>query len=232
MTALINFHKAQCYLAGAFQINALILVSKTIHGIQTSPTSLSGPFPDFFDTSVLISLATSGLVPITFSLVLIQRFGKQTWYILILSSITSILVFATFALAIFIDNKYAKPWHFYDSLGNTNFPRPTASCAIPGKVGDSVFPLCGSRNLDNNALDLGEISNSLIWLVWAKCMVLVITCLGHQLLDKTNRGRRFKIRWHAKHSRKIADTTILHWPWHLMLALRLVQAFSTPIYIV
>ena len=70
IVALVDFHKAQCYFASVIQIAALTLFHKSKNGSAEAYNYSSNPhaFRDLFDSSVLIFLATCGLIPINLTL--------------------------------------------------------------------------------------------------------------------------------------------------------------------
>ena len=91
-TALVDFHKSQCYFAGAIQIAALVLVSQ-IDAAQA--------VADYLDAELLVTISTSGFVPVIFTLTCIAHFGQSSWYLISLSILTGILSTGTLGSAWF-----------------------------------------------------------------------------------------------------------------------------------
>lgn len=187
VTAPINFHKSQCFFASTIQIAALALS----HDTATVKTALSSKlyplYRDFLDTSILTLLATSGFVPIALTLVCITRYGRQEWYILLLSFIPLCLSTATLAAAHVFVHNFGEPLDFYGSVADDDWIRSGSNypgdsyCNINGKVGESLFAPCGSSRLNNNALQPSTVSNTWIWLVWLNC--IVCACIGKKLME-------------------------------------------------
>lgn len=90
VTAMVEFHKYQCYFASSVQIATLVVFAN----LQTYDV----------DTRLLGLLALNGIVPIIFTLACIAQHGRQSWYLIILSVLTLLLSTAT--MVINIDNYY------------------------------------------------------------------------------------------------------------------------------
>ena len=182
---MVEFHKAQCYFSSVIQITALALfhtskksATKTADTYYTANT-----FQDFFDTSVLIVLASSGLVPIALILACIVRYGRQSWYLLVLSWISTILASTTLISSYYWAHNNISNDDWYDNnldyvYKNNNTYAAGTSCDLSGFLGDSVIPLCGNSKLLSNALPVGLIANPWTWLVWTNCIVWMLFCLG------------------------------------------------------
>ena len=196
IVALVEFHKAQCYFSSVIQITAMVLFFKSrksnTDNVNSSSYDTAGTFQDYFDTSVLTVLASSGLIPIALILACITRFGRQSWYLLVLSWAAVILATATLAASYYWAHKTAKAQGIYDNnLGygwNTIDVYGAAnSCNLNGTLGDTVLPLCGTSSLLENALPAEIIANWWTWLAWANCIVWVLACTGKKWYDS---GRR------------------------------------------
>ena len=173
IAALVDFHKGQCYFLGVVQVAALTLFHESRNGsLQAFNSSNPKDFKDLFDTSVLTVLATGGFIPINLTLACIARYGRQSWYLISLSFVTTTLATATLIASYNYSHKYGKD-NFYDNNVENyyNFYNPyganwTASCYIDATVGQTLEPLCGNRDLVNNALPSGIIAN---WYTWVIC---------------------------------------------------------------
>ena len=184
--ALVDFHKAQCYFSCVIQITALALFreSKGASG-GTYSTSPADQFNDAFDTSILMVLATSGLIPVNLILACIMRYGRHTWYLLILSLITTILATATLIVSYYYTYVYGEPYGDYENDLSNPFDISNAygggvSCTLPSTVSveEMIFPLCGNSKLANNLLPTGLLENGWMWLVWANCIIWLFLGLG------------------------------------------------------
>ena len=97
VVGLVNFHESQCYVSAILQITAIIAyhLSTSKHakdGLTTFGT---------LDPGFLVALAFSGLFSVTLTLACIARWGRLSWYVIILSGTTFMLATVTLALAFF-----------------------------------------------------------------------------------------------------------------------------------
>ena len=179
--ALVEFHKAQCYFSCVIQITALALFrdSNVASGGAYS-TSPADQFNDLFDTSILIVLATSGLIPVNLILACLMRYGRHSWYLLILSLITTILATATLIASYYYTNLYGREYQndLGDPFDEYNAYGGGVSCNLPGILEDTIFSLCGDSKLANNLLPTGLIDSGWIWAVWANCIIWLFLGLG------------------------------------------------------
>ena len=170
-TALVGFHKAQCYFSSTVQIAALL----GFLGVTDPDQS--------FDTSALVILATSGFIPITFSLASITRFGGAPWYLIILSFFTFGLASATLLIYNIFDLQYGRINSYVDSLEVDGF-KDLGSCNIGGHMNDTLFPFCGSSLLDKNTIPSSAITDRWVWVAWATCMAWMLSCFFLKLKDE------------------------------------------------
>ena len=187
ITALVEFHKAQCYFASTIQITALILYRQNNSYFTEWLTSNAATTDkDSIDTNVLLLLATSASVPICVVLACITRYGRHSWYVIILSTITVLLATATMgsAAATFMiaNNVNGSPW---EPNVNAAFIT-TPSCNIHTSLSSTqgfLPPLCGHSKLGSNFFPLGDTySNHWIWAVWANCIFWLLYCITEKLL--------------------------------------------------
>ena len=186
ITALVEFHKAQCYFASTIQITALILYHQSQSNFSVWLNSDEPILDiDLIDSDVLLLLATSASVPICVVLACITRYGRHSWYVIILSTITVLLATATLgsAAATFLsDNVNESPWN--PNVNDTSIETP--SCQIYTGFRDQGFlpPLCGHSKLGKNFLPPGDtVSNRWIWAVWANCIIWLLYCITEKLLS-------------------------------------------------
>lgn len=180
LTALVEFHKAQCYFASTIQITALILFHENQSNMGAWLKSNEPIFDkDLIDSNVLVLLATSALVPVCMILACITRYGRQSWYVIVLSTITVLLATATMGSAYFyFESDY--PWdpNFWDP----SFTTP--SCSIDAGNGAYLPSLCGHSKLGNNSLPSGDTtSNYWIWVVWVNCIIWLFYCIIEKILS-------------------------------------------------
>lgn len=180
ITALVDFHKAQCYFSGTIQITALILFQENQSNISILLKSNEPIFDkDLIDSNVLVLLATSAFVPICVVLACITRYGRHSWYVIVLSTITVLLATATMGSAYFyFESDY--PWD--PNVQDSSFTTP--SCSVNSTSGSYLPPLCGHSKLGNNLLPSADTtSNYWIWVVWANCIIWLTYCIVEKILS-------------------------------------------------
>lgn len=236
--ALVEFHKAQCYFSSVIQITALSLFrQRKKAGKSFSYGSPANTYNDFFDTSVLIVLATGGLIPINLTLSCLTRYGRQSWYLLILSLITSTLATSTLISSYYnanqstnkddFNNNLQFPFSYSTTYGGTY----NGNCVLGSEnISHIVVPLCGNSELVNNAMPSGTVANWWTWLVWTNCMTWLFFCLGKKCYETENLGsyrerlksfltsrwlNKFVVREYDAHTMWIATAVI---PWFLCFA--------------
>lgn len=188
VAALVDFHKIQCFFASTIQITALIFFQESQSSSAQDITAVRSSFRDFFDTSVLIVLATSGFIPIVFTLACISRYGRQSWYLIVLSLVTILLATATLACSYIYARDYGIPrdvyfsnmqnLYLYNDNNYNNVSTVSTTCNIKGNVGQSIFPLCGSSNLEHNTTSPGTVANRWILAAWVNCILWFLVCIA------------------------------------------------------
>ena len=99
-----------------------------------------------------------------------------------LSFITFAMATATLSTFYHYAHQYGKLDDYYNSLQNDGY-QDSGTCAIKGHVGDTLFPLCGSSLLNNNAISSSTIAEWWVWVAWANCMAWMLLCLRGKLMD-------------------------------------------------
>ncbi len=180
ITALVEFHKAQCYFASTIQITALILFHQNQSDISVYIKSNEPIFDkDLIDSNVLVLLATSAFVPICVVLACVTRYGRHSWYVIVLSTITVLLATATMGSAYYY---FEKDWPWNPNVLDESFATP--SCEIYSQNGPYLPSLCGHSKLGNNRLPDGDTtSNFWIWVVWANCIIWLVYCIFEKILS-------------------------------------------------
>ena len=175
ITALVDFHKCQCYFSSTIQITGLMLfrviqfhTAQAWHGKALSP--------DIFDLSVLTVLALSGLVPISLTLVCLTRYGHQTWHLLIQSLITMALSTGTLAC----------PFIYLRSFGDPNTDQ------YLGPNLEDLYPLCGSSKLRMNDIGTTTFARPWIWAIWLNCVIRTISCLVRKTIEGNRHANLLK----------------------------------------
>lgn len=181
-TALLDFHKAQCYFISAVEIAALVLAS------QAYGDSKNDKPPPIFDILLALPLSLNGIVPVAFSLSCIALYSRLSWHIILLSTVP--IALSTAALA------STNIWilvipHGFANMGDTGFQvAPNFSALV-----------CGSktRNLEN-VLNQKDIRFAIIWLIYAYCIAWVLWCLLMQVF-KNGTKESFSTRLLARLAR-------------------------------
>ena len=166
LTALVDFHKCQCYFSSTIQITGLML----FHVIQFHTAQAwhgAALPPDIFDLSVLTVLALSGLVPISLTLVCLTRYGHQTWHLIILSLITMALSTATLSCPFIYLRRFGDP----------------VTDQYLGPNHEELYPLCGSSKLRNNDIGTTTFAKPWIWAIWLNCVIWTISCLVRKTIE-------------------------------------------------
>lgn len=107
------------------------------------------------------------------TLACIARYGRQSWYLITLSFITTILASATLIASYNYTQKWGNDQYYLNNINEfyrnatTYNSNSTAICNIQTTVGETLIPLCGNSDLVNNALPTGLVAN---WWTWVACM--------------------------------------------------------------
>lgn len=115
LSVLVDFQKAQCFFMLAMQIAAHVVLSNGLfEGI-----SLQQIYNNY---ELLGSIAISGFLPITFTLLCLHSAGMRSWYLLILSTITVIISAFTIRSSRMFDPKKASitSQPTFSECGDTN----------------------------------------------------------------------------------------------------------------
>ena len=68
------------------------------------------------------------------------------------------------------------PYSYNDNEYNYMISTST-TCNIRGSVGHTLYPLCGSWGLGNNAIGSSIFTDYWLWLVWLNCMLWLPVCM-------------------------------------------------------
>ena len=181
-TALVEFHKAQCYFISAIEIAVLVLSHQVYEAYKNSQNGI----PKAFDLLLSFPLSMNGFVPITFSLLCISLHSRLTWHIILLLLVPIALstgaLGSSFTWTLKLQNLYG------DGLINQtgNYPDYLS-------VAESI---CGSRSGNlKHALNRSSIRAGLIWAIYAFCIASFACCVAmHAMSDRPKGSRGEKIR--------------------------------------
>ena len=175
-TALVEFHKTQCYFLFAIEIAALVL-DRQAYGNQSGRSS-----PPSLDILLSIPLSLNGIVPIIFTLCCISRYGRMSWHIISLSAISITLstlsLVTSYHWILRLTNRFGS-----DALSQSNgvgafnvgFPMAQLVC---GSSGSNII----------KPVHRSDIHLPLVWAVYASCIVWGLLCLGKHILDRPSQG--------------------------------------------
>lgn len=161
VVASVEFQQNQCYFAGATQIATLVFVAGQLKKSSTF---------DIFDDDFLYTLSTNGFIPVVFTLTSISRYGRQTWYIVLLS-------LAVFALSTASITTSAKIWLHADTVdlnlafgAHTSDPLPLYAF-FESHVNDILKAWCGTdQGLQSSIFDKAAVS-SWVFLLWVHSLL-------------------------------------------------------------
>lgn len=164
MMATVDFHLAQCYFAGALQIAALIFTARRFLLDRWVAS------PELLDAGFLFTLATNGFVPTILILALITQYGRQSWYLILLSSI--VFVLSTGMLAVSSNAWYATP--FDPAYGVLEACGDFAASNL-------TTAWCGSNDLFSDSGHNPTTINKVIWVIWAHSLLWLIYCVTKKI---------------------------------------------------
>ncbi len=136
----------------------------------------------------------------------IMRFGRQPWYLIMLSLITIALAIAILSTFSCYDHEYGKLDDYYSSVQNDGYI-DYGTCTIGGHLGDTLFPLCGSTPLNTNAIWSSTITKWWVWAAWANCMAWMLLCFFSKLMGERP----------PKMVSSRLDCALTHHPWMKLL---------------
>ena len=179
VVATIEFQKSQSYFAGATQLANLVYFSR-----QSYYSS-----PDVMDETFLYTLATNGFIPPVFILVIINRFGRQSWYLTLLAG----SIFAVSTAALMTTQSYWKsaPRAFAGlNIFTDPFPRPT-TCGFDSGFAENDANrfsslLCGHNKQSLKRALRPTWAVNFIWFTWFNALLWYLYCLMTKILCMTS----------------------------------------------
>lgn len=216
LTAVVEFHKNQCYFAGAIQIASIIYILTT-----EAFTVLNVNF--------LFTTATNGIVPIVFILIVVSRYGRQSWYLILLSLTVFALSTTTLALCSWwrIGNKGNQGQQYYTDLQITSCGSFNASqlsyswCGT--NVNYSVVGLYGNVDISTEIRYLLMWAHSCLWLLYYIFRKLWTEPLLQQILPS------FMTR--LSHSRMLHWGKTVTWSWQCLSIMAWSLSFGYQFYL-
>ena len=174
-TALLDFHKAQCYFISAVEIAALVLARQAYGDYKDNKP------PAVFDILLALPLSLNGIVPVIFSLSCIALYSRLSWHIILLSTIT--IALSTGVLA----STYKWILRISDDFGPDMLSVTNAEAAHQFVPSFSNL-VCGSEsgNLEN-VLTRKSIRFAVIWLIYTYCIAWALWCLLMQVFKKSTK---------------------------------------------
>jgi hypothetical protein len=161
-TALVEY-KNQCYFISAIEIAALALGRQTAALGAMNQRALPR-----FDLMLSIPLSMNGFVPIIFTLTFISRYGRLSWYIIILSVVTIALLTGSLATT------FAEGF-VYDVNGQYLL-----------ELGDLI---CGSSSsILQGAINPININLPLFSAIYSNCIVCGLWCIAKHISDRQPKG--------------------------------------------
>lgn len=158
--ATVDFQIAQTYFAGAIQTAALVFTAQDFPLVRWIAS------PELLDAGFLFTLATNGFVPNILTLALITWCGRQSWYLISLSSV--VFVLSTGVLAASSNAWYA-----------TTFDPSYGVIVACGDflASNLTTAWCGSRNsLFSDSGHNPTNINKTIWVMWTHSLLWLMYC--------------------------------------------------------
>ena len=195
-TALVDFHKVQCYFMQAVQIAAIT----TIKTGRLEANNLQ----QLYNTWAFVHIiSVSGFLPTTFVLLNLQSIGKRSWYLTILTTVTV----AISAVALFMtrsfspsqyDIQYLKDIQGTSACGGKD---PTIWCLDTSPFRDKSIGLRGTGNGDD-----------VVPLLIFSTIILVFVILEAMQIQNTVMARDWKRRFlSSKKLDKVQISLVRSW---------------------
>ncbi len=194
-SALVEFHKAQCFFILAIEIAANIVVRKGTLNDGTTPTTLQGLFNNY---SLVGSVSISGFVPVTFTLLALHHAGIRSWYLLTLSNCALVLSAVTlFSVGEFVisqaDMQRLNEANAAGSYRTCGYKDPTAFCLDRGYdiSLDTGYHTSLDTNLTSMNFGYGSIGGAGLLFT---CIILALINLDYFGLQRTSKYEGF-VKW-------------------------------------
>ena len=203
ITALVDFHKCQCYFIAAIEVATLVLVARGSIAFKNGEVDVIYGVP-VYDIMFTIPLAMSGFVPVVFALVYISHYGRLSAPLILLSILAVVLSTISLAMTGHILSLSANP----DLAGSVN-----SSDYV--NVFRFAKQLCGTLSFKLNSIQYQHFHIRLIWAIYSYCVLWCLWCVFKFLREGPMKGHG---GLHFYHSRtlgiRLSPTT-----WKLLHAL-------------
>lgn len=179
MTALTDFHKAQCFFMLATNVAALVVTKRG--GLD--PQSLQQIYNSWIFLRVV---AVNGFLPTTFTLANLHLVGMLSWYLILLSGLTVALSIATLAVV----GKFNPSQDEMNNLFKIAASGGPAECdgMNPGVFCYAPMDSYQSRTYSNDQ-DPSTVKNA-VYRMLAFCLVVMLLLVGyHSGLSPKDFGR-------------------------------------------
>lgn len=175
-TALLDFHRAQCYFITAIEVAALVLASQAYGDFKNNEP------PAVFDILLALPLSLNGIVPVAFSLSCITLYSRLSWHIILLSTVP--IALSTGVLA------STNIWilRISDAFGPDMLGVNNAGVAYQFVPKFSAV-VCGSKsgNLEK-VLTRRDIRFAIIWLIYTYCIAWALWCILMQVFKNRTKS--------------------------------------------
>ena len=202
---IVEFQNTQCYFAEAIQIAALVFLKQQPQNILGLEGYLDATEPAFLDDTLLYTMSTSGSVPVVFALTLISLYGKQSWYLLFLS--TAVLGLSTATLV--CSMVWWQPFLNINNPGGSIIPiniggpsgdtDPVTEC-VDYSVLDLKDLWCGTAQTLADKINVATLAISAwVWVIYFICAFWTSYCLIKHATDcapMKSRTANLAIIWH------------------------------------
>lgn len=172
-TAMVEFHKHQCYYISAIEIAVIVLLKGSV--TPWGQLDSKEPGPQYYLT-LSIALAMSGFVPIVFTVMSIALYGRLSWHILALSTVSVALSSANLITA----------WESWKIYGIEDGPPD-----LP------LVALCGSLASNLKGYTPRPFDFRIVATIYSLCLTLLLACIAKHahsnLLSESQRDHILKI---------------------------------------
>ena len=186
ITALVDFHKCQCYFISAIEVATLVLVARGSIAVKEGEVDVVSDTP-VYDIMFTIPLAMSGFVPVIFTLVCVSHYGRLSAPLVLLSILAMVL--STISLAM--------TGHILSLFGNPE---------VAGSVNSSDYldfiqfakQLCGTRSSQVNSIQYQQFDIRLVWVIYSYCLLWCLWCTFKFLREGLMKGQRGRQYCHGR----------------------------------
>ena len=164
--ALVEFHKTQCFFAGAIQIACIVFAIQALFKF------------DITNAELLFTIATNGYIPVIFTLTCIARYGRQSWYLILLSMCCLMLSTVTLSCSylLFLD--------YWDLPDWASFGDVSSIAEVCGYVPSQLLPSwCGFKPSYPKLLKVRLITSWWNLAPLINCMFWGLYCVVKQALN-------------------------------------------------